>query len=125
MKLQKRNCVEFEYLPYNGLTSDIDENGFHTGVPVPQYGNPVVYTGNISAPSGSVVQAYDGLEIRYSHILLMDNPDVNIREEGKIRFKNRSYTIKAVRPSMNVFSAALLADTVDYGDQLIDEEDEG
>ena len=120
MKCLKRNMVDFEYLPYEGLGSDIDEDGFHTGIPTPQYGTPVPYKGNISTPSGSVLQAYDGLEIRYSHILVMDNPDIDIKETGKIRYKGNMYTITAVRPSMNVFSAALLADTVDnstgYGD---------
>ena len=122
MKLLKRNCKKFEYLPYTGLESDLDEDGLHTGVPKPVYGDPVEYVGNISAPSGSAIQAFDGLERRYTHVLLMDAPDADIREYGKVRFKGRLYTITAVRPSMNVLSIALLADTVDHGDQLAEED---
>lgn len=123
MKLLKRNCTEFEYLPYTGVESDLDENGFHTGVPVPQYGSPVKYKGNISAPSGAAIQAFDGLEIRYSHVLLMDDPTVPINEYGRVRYKGRMYTVTSVMPSINVLSAALLADTVDHGDQLIGDDE--
>lgn len=113
MKLLKRNCTEFEYMPYTGLESDLDDNGLHTGVPQPVYGDPITYTGNISSPSGSAIQAFDGLEIRYSHVLIMDNPKADICEYGKIRYKGHMYAITAVRPSINVLSVALLADTVD------------
>lgn len=116
MKCLRRNKQEFEYMPYDGLGSDLDENDLHTGVPQPQYGTPVKYKGNISTPSGSAIQAYDGLEIRYSHILVMEDPNTDIRETGKIRYKGNLYTVTAVRPSMNVFSAALLADTVDHSE---------
>lgn len=123
MRLLKRNCVQFEYLPYTGLESDLDENGLHTGVPHVVYGDPVDYVGNISTPSGAAIQAFDGLEVRYSHILVMDTPNADIREYGKIRYKNRMYTITAVRPSLNVLSVALVADTVDYGDQPVKDDD--
>ena len=123
MRLLKRNSTQFEYLPYTGLESDLDEDGLHTGVPQPVYGDPVSYVGNISTPSGSTVQAFDGLEIRYSHVLLMDNPKADIREYGKIRYNGHMYTITAVRPSLNVLSVALLADTVDHGDQPVEEDD--
>lgn len=124
MRLQKRNCVTLEYLPYEGLETDLDENGLHTGVFRPEYGMPVKYVGNISAPSGSAIQAFDGLEVRYSHVLILDNVKADIREEGKVRYRNRLYTVTAVRPSLNVMLVALLADTVNNGDQYIDEPEE-
>ena len=123
MRLQKRNSTEFEYLPYSGLETDLDDDGLHTGVFVPQYDDPIKYRGNISSPSGAAVQAFDGLEIRYSHILLMDNPNVDIQETGKVRYRGKMYTVTAVRPSLNVFCAALLADAVDHGDQYVGDED--
>lgn len=103
-------------MPYTGLESDLDDDGLHTGVPHVIYGDPVTYVGNISTPSGSAVQAFDGLEIRYSHVLVMDNPNASICEHGKVKYNKRMYTVTAVRPSMNVLSVALLADTVDNGD---------
>ena len=117
MRLLIRNRTEFEYYPYTGLESDEDENGLHTGVWHPVYDEPVTYKGNISAPSGAAVQAFDGLDIRYTHVLLMDDPNADISEMGRIRWKGRMYRITAVRPSMNVLSVALLAETVNYGDQ--------
>lgn len=123
MRLQNRNCTEFEYFPYEGLETDVDENGLHTGVFVPKYSDSVIYRGNISSPSGSAIQAFDGLEIRYSHILLMDDPNVDIQETGKIRHNGKMYTITAVRPSMNVMLVALIADTIDNGDQFHGDDD--
>ena len=121
MRLLKRNCTEFKYYAYTGLESDLDENGLHTGVPKPVYEDPVTYKGNISVPSGSAVQAFDGLEVRYSHVLVMDDPNADIAEYGKIRYKGRMYAITAVRPSLNVLSVALIAETVDHGDQFVQE----
>ena len=123
MKCLKRNMTEFEYLPYTGVDTDVDEEtGLHTGVFHPIYGDPVAYKGNISSPSGSAVQAFDGLEIRYSHVLIMDDPNADIHETGKVVWKNRLYQITAVRPSLNVLSVALLAETVDHGDQPVKED---
>ena len=117
MKLLKRNRTEFKYYAYTGLDSDLNEDGIHTGVYVPVYKAPVTYMGNISVPSGNAVQAFDGLEIRYTHVLLMDNPKAEIDEYGKIEWKGKTYDITAVRPSLNVLSVALKQRTEDHGDQ--------
>ena len=120
MKNLKRNETEFEYYAYTGLDSDVDEEtGLHTGVPTPVYKPPVSYKGNISAPSGAAVQAFDGLEIRYTHVLVMSDPKADIKETGYIEWNGKTYDVTAVRPSLNVLSVALLARTVDHGDQLI------
>ena len=107
MKLLKRNTDEFRYYKHSGLLTDIDEDGMHTGEFRPVYADPVTYRGNISSPSGSAVQAFDGLEIRYTHTLLMDKPDVDIEETGEIEWKGKRYDIKAVRPSLNSVLIAL------------------
>ena len=118
MRLLKRNMTEFEYYGYTGVDSDVDaETGLHTGVPMPLYSDPVTYKGNISAPSGSVVQAFDGLEIQYTHILLMDDTKADIHEEGYIKWRGNKYDITGVRPSLNVLSVALRQRLNDYGDQ--------
>lgn len=124
MKLVKRNCTEFQYYAYTGLYTDLDENGLHTGVPRPLYAAPVTYVGNISSPSGAAVQAYDGIDIRYTHSLVMDNPNADIRETGYIVWQGKPYDITAVRPSLNVLSVALYQRTEDNGDQPITEPEE-
>ena len=116
MKLQKRNCTEFEYYAYTGKTSDLNDDGLHTGIPQPIYKAPVTYKGNISAPSGSALQTFAGLDIRYTHTLVMDDPNVDIKEYGYIVWKGKTLDINAVRPSLNVFSAALQERTVNYGE---------
>lgn len=117
MRLLKRNCTEFEYYAYTGLDSDEDENGLHTGVWKPVYEDPVTYKGNISVPSGTAVQAFDGIETRYTHVLLMDDPAADIKETGYIVWKDDAYDINAVRPSINVLSIALEKRLKNHGDQ--------
>lgn len=103
----RRNETVFEYLPPNGVTSDLNEHGEHTGEFYPVHSAPVEYRGNISVPSGQTSQFLYGTDIRYTHVLVMDDPAVNISELGLIRWKGNLYEIKAVRPSLNTFSAAL------------------
>ena len=120
MQLLRRNCTEFEYLPYLGVEEEliVDEDDptaepEHTGEFHPQYGNPVVYRGNISAPSGYTNQTFYGEDIRYTHTLVMDKLDANINEHGLIRWKDELYDIQAVRPSLNGASIALKKQTTD------------
>ena len=107
MKLLKRNTTEFEYLPPDGTTTDMNDDGDHTGDFRPTHGTPVTYRGNISAPSGHTNQQFYGEEVRYSHTLVMDKPDADIEETGIIRWKGNTYTITAVRRSLNVLNVAL------------------
>lgn len=123
MKLLIRNRTEFEYYAYTGVDSDVDEEtGMHTGIWKPVYDDPMTYKGNISAPSGSAIQAFDGLDIRYTHVLVMDNPNVDIKETGYIVWKENTYDVTAVRPSLNSVSIALHQRTVDNGDQYKDDD---
>jgi len=111
MKLLKRNLTSFHYLPYNGVETDLDENDEHTGEFHRQYGPPVDCKGNISTPSGHTNQTFYGEDIRYTHTLMMDNPDVDINEQGIIKWKGELYDITAVRRSLNSVSIALKKQT--------------
>ena len=123
MKLLKRNCTEFEYLPYTGMETDLNDDGEHTGEFQPEYGDPIPYIGNISSPSGNTTQTFYGTDVRYTHVLVMDRPDVDINEYGLIRWKGELYDIRAVRPSLNVLSVALRKQTVAHDDPYIEPED--
>ena len=107
MKCLKRNMTEFEYLPNTGEESDMNDDWEHTGDYQPVFGEPVTYRGNISVPSGQTANQFYGEEIRYTHTLIMDKPDTDIQETGRIRWKGNLYDIVAVRPSLNVLSVAL------------------
>ena len=107
MRLLRRNTTKFEYLTYQGESDDLNEDGEHTGEFHPIYGDPVWYRGNISAPSGHTTQTFYGEDIRYSHVLVMDDVNVGIEETGIVRWKGNLYDILAVRPSLNVMNIAL------------------
>ena len=125
MKCLERNKTEFEYLPYSGVESDLNEDGEHTGEFHREYGNAVKMKGNISAPSGRVNQTFYGDDIRYTHTLVMDDPNVGIKESGLIRWKGDLYEIQAVRPSLNAISFALQRQTSDYAEADEEEDDAG
>lgn len=106
MKLLKRNETDFTYTAYAGK-EEVLSNGRHTGKFEVSYAEPIPYRGNISVPSGQALQQLFGIETSYTHVLLMDNPDADIREDGLIQWKGYVYEIKAVRPSINVLAVAL------------------
>ena len=116
MKCLNRNKTAFEYLPYLGVTETLTEDDEHTGEYEPEYGAPVSYMGNISSPSGSVNQTFYGQDIRYTHILVMDDPNVNILEGGVVRWKGERYDVRAVRPTLNAVSIALRRQTNDHAE---------
>ena len=116
MKLLLRNCTEFEYMPSDGTETDLNEDGEHTGEYRPVYGEPIEYTGNICAPSGHTNQTFYGEDIRYTHTLVMDDPEADIKETGLVRWKDHLYEITAVRPSLNGLSVALRRMTEDHGE---------
>ena len=116
MRLLIRNTTEFEYIPWDGTETDLNEDDEHTGEFHPAYGNPVTYMGNISSPSGQTQQTFYGEDIRYTHTLVMDNPKADINEHGIIRWQQHLYDIVAVRPSLNVLSAALRRRTENHGE---------
>lgn len=112
MKCLRRNMTEFEYLPYLGTETDLNESGEHTGEFYPEYGAAVPYMGNISTPSGQTNQTFYGEDIRYTHTLVMGDPNVDIRENGVIRWNDAFYDIIAVRRSPNTVSIAIRKQTV-------------
>ena len=116
MHLLRRNTTLFEYLPPDGETSDLNDNGEHTGDFYPVHKDPVIYRGNISTPSGYISQNFFGTDMRYTHVLMMDDPDVDITELGIIRWKGKLYEIRAVRPSINSVSIALREKTMNHTD---------
>lgn len=116
MRNLKRNMTEFEYLPPDGETSDVNEDGDYTGEFYPQHSDPVPMKGNISMPSGNVSQDFFGTDTRYTHVLVMDDPDADISELGIIRWKGSLYEIRAVRPSLNALSVALRKKTENHAE---------
>ena len=113
MKCLRRNMTDFEYLPYTGTETDLNSDGEHTGEFYPEYDNPIPYRGNISTPSGQTNQTFYGEDIRYTHTLVMDDPNCGIKENGLIRWNDNMYDILAVRPSLNAISIALRRRTND------------
>ena len=127
MKLLLRNTTLFEYLPYKGAGSDLNEYGEHTGdFSRPCYGCPKTYRGCITAPGGNTNQTFYGEDIRYTHTLIMDR-HVGITEYGIVRWRGNLYEVTAVRPTINGESIALRRMTADEGEPYVPdpEPDEG
>lgn len=122
MKCLERNKTSFEYLPYDGVETDLNEYGEHTGEFHRQYGKAVPYKGNISSPSGQTMYMFYGDDVRYTHTLVMDNPNVDINEYGLIRWKGDLYEIRARKPSLNAVSFALRKQTVANDDPYVEPE---
>ena len=106
MRLLRRNTTTFEYRANLG-EQEVLLNGMHTGNYGITYADPVRYRGNISAPSGFATDNLFGVNTKYTHVLVMDKPDVDITEDGLIDWKGAVYEVKAVRPSINSVSIAL------------------
>lgn len=117
MKLLKRNTTKFLYKAY-GMAIERMQDGRHTGEPDISYAGPVEYRGTISPPSGNVGEQLFGLDIKYTHVLLLDDPKADIKESGIIIYKDGTYDIKAVRPSLNVLAIALEKRTENNGGEL-------
>ena len=117
MKLLRRNTRTFEYLPNTGEETDLNADGEHTGVFQPVYGDPIEMRGNISTPSGLTTQTFYGEDIRYTHVLLMEDPKAPISEHGLVIFEGAEYEIMAVRPSLNVLAIGLKKRTENHAEE--------
>lgn len=116
MRLLKRNLIEFEYIGMTGEATDIDpETGLHTGDFHPEQAEPVVYEGNFSPANLLASQTFYGVDLRYTHVLLVDDPEAEIDESGIIRIDGELYDIRAKRKSLNVLNLALRKQTKDHG----------
>jgi len=116
MKCLRRNKTEFELLSYEGVAEILTDDEEHTGEYKQIYSEPIAYKGNISAPSGAVNQTFYGQDIRYTHVLIMDDPDFNIHEGDVIRWKGEEYDVRSVRPTLNAVSIALRRQTADHAE---------
>ena len=121
MPLLKRNSTTFEYLPPDGVESDLNEDGEHTGEFYPKHADPVEYRGSISLPSGAISQNLFGTDTRDTHVLVMRDPETEISELGMIRWKGDLYEIRAVRPSLDTLSVALRKKTANNGEPYEEE----
>lgn len=101
-----RSLTRFRYYPRTGETEKMNEE-MHTGNYEPVYGFAHEYYGNISSPAGSVSANPYGLDMSYTHVLVMDDPTADIREDGVIEWNGHWYEVKAVSPSLNYLSVAL------------------
>ena len=124
MRTQRRNTVRFQYKANTGEETEVTRSDMHTGEYEPVYADPVEYRGNISAPSGVAQANLFGLNTPYTHVLVMDDPKAQIKEDGLVVWNGDEYEVKAVRPSLNVLSVALRKRTKNYAPPADDEDEE-
>lgn len=108
----KRNQRTFLYLPYLQTDAVLDDDERETGEEAPDYAPPVEKKGNISpADQAAYVQIF-GTFTDYTHILVMDDPNVEIDENGLIVWKGNTYIVQRVAPSINSVRIALKKVTI-------------
>lgn len=106
MKLLKRNLKTVEYLAYRGK-EEILSDGKHTGRMEVVYDDPVVFEGNLSVPNTYASHHMFGIDVNYTHVLMLEGTDTGIEEEGLIVYGDDTYEIRSVRESLNVTTVAL------------------
>lgn len=117
MRLVRRNTTLFDYYAFSDQMTDLDDNGQHTGELTPVQSKPVTYRGVISSENGNTRNELFGTDTRYTHTLVMDDPNVDINELGTILWKGNWYEICAVRRSINTFGADLRRKTANNATQ--------
>lgn len=123
MRTLRRNTVRFQYKANTGEETEVTRGDMHTGEYDPVYADPVEYRGNISAPSGVAQANLFGINTPYTHVLVMDDPKADIREDGLVVWNGDEYEVRAVRPSLNVLNVALRKRTKNYAPPADDEEE--
>ena len=106
MRLLKRNLTSFEYRPYKDAAERLNGER-HTGERYPEYGDPVIYEGQINAPTGYAIYQQYGVETRYMYVVTLADPDADIKENGQITWKGEKYEIRDVRRSLNYLACTM------------------
>ena len=107
MRLLRRNLEALEYRAYLGKEETMTDNMKHTGHREPKYDDPVQYVGNFSTAGGYASQKMFGRDANYTHVLIVDDPKVSMDENGLIDRGEDTYTITAIRRSLNYTALAI------------------
>lgn len=81
MRLNNRNKQVFWYAPYRRTVEDYNDDGYQIGTH-PEYGDPVLYRGNISPARGMVIEQQFGDDDQYDKVIAMGGTDLPIDEYG-------------------------------------------
>ena len=79
MRLNNRNKQVFWYAPYRRTVEDYNDDGYQTGTH-PEYGDPVLYRGNISPARGMVIEQQFGDDDQYDKVIVTGDRDTPIDE---------------------------------------------
>jgi hypothetical protein len=67
----------------------------------------VPYRGTIDLPNGHISKELFGIDTDYTHVVILDRRDADIKEQGRIDWEGNTYQIQAVRKSLNFMSLAI------------------
>ena len=79
MRLNNRNKQVFWYAPYRRTVEDYNDEGYQIGTH-PEYGDPVLYRGNISPARGMVIEQQFGDDDQYDKVIVTGDRDTPIDE---------------------------------------------
>lgn len=106
MRLLEMLKTDFAYREYMGK-AELLKDGKHTGVFEPTYSSAVMMRGHMGPAAGEAQAKMFGIETRFTHVLMMDEPVVPIKESGLIDWNGKSYEVLAVRRTLNYVAIAL------------------
>lgn len=112
MRLCRRNLTCMEYRAYLGKQEKL-KDGKHTGQFVDTYADPVTYEGNMSTASGFAADKLFGINVDYTHVLMLPQTDPEIDEAGLFDWRGHTYFVQAVHPGLNHTTVALKRKSAD------------
>lgn len=120
MRTLTRNKSRIFYANYHDKTPIRDEYGNLTGEYYLSYDKPVLIMANVSASRGESTTRQFGEDVRYDHIIVLDDPAFPIAETSILWIDTlpeiaedgttetpHDYIVKQVAPSLNSISIAV------------------
>lgn len=113
MRNLQRNKQTFQYRTYVGKT-DVQRDGYSTGVPLIEYSEPVTRRGSISPASGysqteqfGALDDYDKVIITHEELPIDETSVINIENIVDTASAPYDYIVKRVAKSLNYTSVAI------------------
>lgn len=113
MRLVRRNLRTVYYKLYQGFSPLLDEDGYETGEPEIEYGEPVEMKANISPASGSAQREQFGNLEDYDKVMITDDMNCPINENSLLYVDETDleaeadYVVRRVAKSLNHISYAI------------------
>ena len=107
MRNLERNKTTIKYVLYTGFTDEVDSNGLYTGTKIPTYTQPIEIKASVSASRGTTDLDLFGINVPYTHTVIVDDITCPIDENSILYINNKPYAVLLVAKSLNHISYAI------------------